>query len=1118
MKAQILKIAGVKSEKEFYKKYPSEKAFMKQHGKAFKKAQIGAMMDNNNNGIPDAVENPNNTSALGAPGFGQTANYADTLGYQSQPSYLPKPPMPVDDNYTPMVEGYPRQSFTDAEIAKQNEQIIDPSTNEKQKGPGFNMTGAANVVTGTKEGLDALTAEQKLTDKMRTWANVSDVIKEAGISNAYLQKEPNKWLRADDPRFTHNIGELYRPQGRGSDVISQNGSSIGGNPTEIQNTYSDGVTLYDDLGYAPLDADEYNNDANNVKAFQGGGGFGSWFGQATNSLGGDSAKGFMGNMGGGSPFDSMIGGAFGNNAGSKIGGSIGSVFGPVGSLVGTAIGGYADKEGGKQAFAQSRINSNQSFLNRLSATGGIHNQFSQVTQNGGDLAMYEEGGYMNPEYNPQVIAMFGDHNAQDFADYAHKDVARAGGHLKEYTAPSNRAMETFALGGKLQSHWGGNVEDISYNRYMPGSGKTAMINGPSHNNDGVGISYGNPQNGYNEGYAANGAEMKAQIEGEGGEPVIEMAEGGNINPQTGEQETSAVVAGNIPVSLDMAKLTENPDLIRIATDNPNHTFKKIIASYSNGENKANKLKEQAADISNEADKTKWGKLDEQTAFIKDKSGDMELKRIAKDKMLLANYQNVLHKIKDEISQAKGKNISAEALGKGLIEIDKDPITKNAPLTQTAKFGASLMKAQNSATITPTDEAPRLTQEQYNKLVSLYEQGKKDKKSPAIKEFQHLYHQFFPKEAVEAIQKTTKERGVTSKGKQMGLTKEDILSGKDTGRILESNEDEFFGPRTIQYMSNINTDFNKTPPTKDLQLKGLGTPSTTGETSTKSPIDVVPYKGNRIGEIAGLVSSLFQNNRLPGIDPRQFAKEYLAMATNAVEPVQSQRLQQQLDPLYRVSYEDIRNQTTADFREAERQLAGNPAALASLYSKKFMANQPGYAEEFRTNQAIEDKIFGGNRAKINQTAAANIQLDAAQRDLQEKAKSITKETQREAIGSIADKTLQHEARNLEYNIKSNLFPKFGYDPSGKIHTQGPWFQPNIPQVYGSNATLSQVPIYGADGKITGYQLQPYDPNATTTDTTTLASYATPGVVAAKKNGGSVVKNAKNSSVVKAYKNL
>lgn len=46
MKDQMLKMAKVKSEKEFYKKYPSEEAFMKAHGKAFKKAAMGKSMVN----------------------------------------------------------------------------------------------------------------------------------------------------------------------------------------------------------------------------------------------------------------------------------------------------------------------------------------------------------------------------------------------------------------------------------------------------------------------------------------------------------------------------------------------------------------------------------------------------------------------------------------------------------------------------------------------------------------------------------------------------------------------------------------------------------------------------------------------------------------------------------------------------------------------------------------------------------------------------------------------------------------------------------------------------------------------------------------------------------------
>ena len=51
MKAEFLKIAGVKSEAEFYKKFPSEEAFMKKHGKALKKlkakkAKVGTMVSN----------------------------------------------------------------------------------------------------------------------------------------------------------------------------------------------------------------------------------------------------------------------------------------------------------------------------------------------------------------------------------------------------------------------------------------------------------------------------------------------------------------------------------------------------------------------------------------------------------------------------------------------------------------------------------------------------------------------------------------------------------------------------------------------------------------------------------------------------------------------------------------------------------------------------------------------------------------------------------------------------------------------------------------------------------------------------------------------------------------
>ena len=51
MKAQMLKIAGVKSEKEFYKKFPDEASFMKAHGKEFKKAMRDAKVEKAQGGV-----------------------------------------------------------------------------------------------------------------------------------------------------------------------------------------------------------------------------------------------------------------------------------------------------------------------------------------------------------------------------------------------------------------------------------------------------------------------------------------------------------------------------------------------------------------------------------------------------------------------------------------------------------------------------------------------------------------------------------------------------------------------------------------------------------------------------------------------------------------------------------------------------------------------------------------------------------------------------------------------------------------------------------------------------------------------------------------------------------
>ena len=1156
MKAQILKIAGVKSEKEFYKKYPSEAAFMKVHGKEFKKAQ--------------------KTNAIG-----KAQNYA-TLGtgitYSQDPvNFWENEQSTPSTQSTQGAQGNPYGTFAPGNVnswdidnngipdtiqkAEGNPLMNNNSSSTEEKKQPFDVSGALNFIGGVKDAAEGIKAAEDLTKHLETWAGVSDVQKKAEISNFFVPEQPNEYYRADELKNIYAANERGNTTGRGTDVLNvQNGSMIGGNPTEIQNMYSNEMTLYDDLGYEPF---RESDDDRPIKAYQNGNMFGNIFGGGGSGdskpfLGG-SAFGQGGLFGGGNGGASWLAGAMGGNSSYAKAASM--IPGPVGMFT-TMAAQMFDPNPGKQRHALRRIGSNRAFGDRLAAAGNIHRQFGAVTQNGGDFPMYEEGGYMNPEYNPQVITMFGDHTAEDFADYANK--YRAGGHLKSYTEPSDRAMETYAMGGKIQSHWGGNVEDVSYNPYMPGSGITSMIKGASHKNGGVGISYGGneAQNGY--GYAASGANMKAQIEAEGGESMIEMAEGGSVNPQTGEQDTNAVVIGNIPMNEKMAEATGDADLIEIAKQNPNTSMKKIFEQLTAEEVKAQQDLKKASKLANEAQSP----LDTKTAETIRTSAEAKLKMIANKKIKMAKYQDTLHKIKESVSEARGKNISAEALGRGQIKDDLDPVTKDAPIGN-AKSGAYLRKAQtgigydskldleeenspnaydvNNVESTPLDEVvikaipksqqqavppaaessnttsapaattsqdPVLTEAEYNELVKLYNEGAATSsgKSAAIKNFQRKYHQKFPKEALAAIQKTTKEKGLSNKAKQMGLTVDDILAGKDIQKILESNEDEFWGDRTKQYMANVNAAYNKIPAAPSLQTNTLGAAaSTTGQgTKDKPGIDVVPLKKNNALDALGMISQLFQRRQFPPMDQRQFAKEYVALAQNTPRPVPMQKPYVELDPIYRMNYNDVRASNTAGFRDMLRQNQGNPAADALAFSKFAQQNQTIGGEEFRTNQAIEQQVYGGNRAKMNANLERGLQLNANQANLQSITDTNTRKTTLEAIGSMSDKAMKYTADKNKFLTASNLFPTYAYGPNYQTQVQGPGYKPAIPQIYGGKSTIQQIPVY-KDGKLDHYEMIEGDGS-------NIPSLSTGPYVLPTKNGGKVKKNYKNSSVVRAYKNL
>ena len=541
MKAQILKIAGVKSEKEFYKKYKTEADFMKVHGKAFKKAQTGA-----------AISKAQNWATMSPGGSNDWQNsWEEEVNNTQNNSYGSFAPGNYSDN------DIDNNGVPDLVQRAEGNPLIDNSSEEEQKKKPFDTPGAMNFISGIKDAGDKIKAAEAETKHLETWAKVSDVQKRANISNAFVPEQPREYYQPDALKNIYAANELGNTKGRGTDVIGQNGSMIGGNPTELQNMYSNEITLYDDLEYEPF----RDSQDDNVKAYQGGsGGFGNMLGGggsggSTPFLGG-SALGQGGLFGGGNGGGSFLAGSMGGN--SSWANAASMIPGPVGMFA-TMAAQMFDPNPGKQRNAQNKINSNNAFSDRLVAGRGVTRGLSNmgVGQNGQNLEMYEEGGYMNPEYNPQVITMFGDHNAQDFADYAHKDQYRAGGHLKAYTPPSNRAMEIYedgggikshGLGGELQIHWGGGAETISHNPYLPGTGETVMFRGKSHEEyspngeTGIGVTYGgNP------------------VEVERREPMVELEEGGTIDPETGEVQKSGVVFGNLKIPNQYIDLLGDPN-------------------------------------------------------------------------------------------------------------------------------------------------------------------------------------------------------------------------------------------------------------------------------------------------------------------------------------------------------------------------------------------------------------------------------------------------------------------------------------------------------------------------------------------------------------------------------
>jgi len=578
MKAEILKIAGAKSEKDFYKKFPTEESFMAKYGKQIKKLQQGG------GGAMAMMNNLAGSNAFAA-------------GVQS----------------------------------------------------------LGDVVGGVQQMKD----EKQNMLKAQQMQGVSNVALQA--SQTQPEQIQRKYVRPEDNINTGQ--ELFPTYGVGT-TFAKNG-------TEIANTFAPN-TIYTDLGYAQDGLSKIGN-PNFMKMATG-----------KNTANEDKTSDIykFAEQGGGNALAQVTAGfgspkGYGVSGAGKIGGGIGSTVGTIfGGPVGGMIGKFAGQTlgnlvGGKNIRKTQNADEATAYNTNAMAFGQGTKSLQQAN------ASYMRDGGMA---NPQIINQFGDYRMnQLLRPDPTMDTLRAGGHLRNYTPPSERAMytgrEQFAMGGKLKTHWGGYAEPISYNPYLPEEGETVMFRGNSHDESdgkgrtGIGASYGDTGSDSYTDYAEYGTDAAT------GKAGVEVEEEPAVQLKDGTGDTSLTVYGNLVIPKMGAEMIGSPK----ATG---RKFKNYVADLSKTEQKQNKLIDKSVteldnlDVNNPYDLLKF---ESYKANIL--GANQKLKNIADEKIKLADLQSAINDTAEEYG------FEADALAKGKVK--------------QAKKGASIKKAQPGVTQPPT---------------------------------------------------------------------------------------------------------------------------------------------------------------------------------------------------------------------------------------------------------------------------------------------------------------------------------------------------------------------------------------------------------------------------------
>ena len=1038
MKAEFLKMAKCKTEKQFYAKYPTEAAFFKAHPsakKGLKKAQNGVAAamgaySNNMQNIPD-IQDMSQSPGVNANMF--PANDYNQM-YMNMSPTDEQLQQPIDYN-----KQYMNMSTADEQLKQPGQ--AKPSFGEQLS----KMGGPAGKIIG---GIQAIKEEKKKRKEAEMWANVSEVQAQASETqdvDDYRQYADNAKKRRNAFMPVTTGEEFFPVQGVGTNVLARNGVRLrnGGNPTEIQNTY-DPNDIYDDLEYEPL------YDENQVKQFIHGGNIHkAQFGAATfpkvgETPGGGTPWGMIGDIG------SMgAAGLTGNDGGGQIGGAVGetagSFFGPVGGAVGkaagTLIGGLFDTNDRDQRKAEDK--------SKFHGKRMLASQFRNNLQGKHDGSL-EYGGNVNP----QIISEFGNNSMTRLLSPPNDaDMLRAGGHIRGgYTQPSAEALTTLEEGGDLSTHWGGYAESMSHNPYLPDSGETVMFRGQSHDesdgkgNTGIGITFGD-----------------SPVEVERGEPAVKLKDGG-----TGEENLT--VYGNLMIPKYGIEMLGDKNA-------KGKKFKNYVADLSKVEKKQNNLIEKSTENINSLDvKNSFDKLKMTSLEASIKGANMKLKDIADKKIKAAELQGAINDTAEEYG------LVADDLAKGKFKQDKNA------MKEYAKFGTSVPKAQGGIKTT------------FNTEKEAFDAGYKKIGNEYIKAKQSIKKTSTEKKSADAMDNIPAQKYDKSTGLAGNVTAEKFeefknrfsdypgiknLNPKDptslndfkkwfnskaeeTGskaRILDDPKTKnnpqglpIFGE---QYLSSNLNSRNEESPIGQFEIE-------TAEVKPISNTKEIPYKRSGLIDFANQLLPYIRPTDQEELNPNQLMGEMYAMSNNQLEPVQATPYSPQLRVPYDISRQAAKNDLISQTRGAQRLVGYNPAAQASIAAQAYDPMQQLNEQDFIDNQRMKDQVYSGNIQTLNDAELKNLDIYDRQYGRQEQAKSNTKATAQAVLNSISDKYAKNALENKTLGVMENMY-NYRYDSKGRAINMNPLFQPNIPYIYDNNGKATHKKIFDKDGKtILGYE--------------------------------------------------